>query len=137
MIIQFDRHKAAQGAGSSDHVWKIGLSSTELAAMHSVMHAAQHGMDSESPGKVLGENLLFGLQTIHEQVEAGKFYPIVTIPSDGSVSPPAPPPPLPVVLTGQGEYAQAWPPEDAPPAESGATIPYPEHGDHACYCSTN
>lgn len=138
MIIQFDRHKATQGAGPTDHVWKIGLSSSELAALHSVVHAAQHGMDSESPGKVLGENLLFGLQAVLEQVQAGKLYPIVTIRSDDNLHAP-PPPPLPVVLTGQGQYAQAWPPEPEAPAAKAtpATIPYPENGDHACYCPTN
>lgn len=148
MIIQFDARKAKQGAGPTDHVWKVGLSGTELSALYGLMEAADSVLGPTSPAKAFAENILVGLQTVLDQCRAGKAHPTVTIHS-------AVPPGLdqeigltpPLVLTGQGEYVQAWPPEPGavPPPGSGAptakatpaTIPYPENGDHACSCPTN
>ena len=147
MILQFDVLKAKQGAGTTDHVWRIGLSSTELAALYGLMQAAGLVLAPTSPAKALGENILAGLQSILDQCRTGKAHPIATILAAAAPEPPGLAQeiggaPLPVVLTGQGEYAKAWPPESDGPSEAtanpaGVTIPYPEHGDYAVYCPKN
>lgn len=117
MIIQFDVHQAKHGSSPTDHVWKIDLSGTELAALYGLMKAAGLVLSPRSPANALAENMLLGLQCTLNQCRAGKVHPVATILTAVAPEPPGlaqeiDGAPLPVVLTGQGEYAKAWPPGD-------------------------
>ena len=136
MIVQFDRHKAAQGAGPADHVWKIALNNTEMATLHGIMEAARRATPVSTEVRALTGSVLHSLRSVLQQSHDGKPFPIATVDTSAVAKHLSP---LPVVLTGQGEYAQAWPHGCVPPVVSPACIPYPEpeHGGHARYCPKN